>query len=167
MRDWLASEGWDDVFLDLDPERGIAAGERWERALHEAANRCEAVDLPHLEPLARIGLVPARNMTLARGLNKKLFAVIVDSGLTIAGSAAGAEGHLAGGRPCGGQDLQLYRATLPGSHEEKHVGFSRDGLRRLKRGLGEGGARSEILRLAAGDGPRRAALSRLEAVGRS
>ena len=43
LRDWLAREGWDDVFLDLDPERGIAAGERWERALHEQANRCEAV----------------------------------------------------------------------------------------------------------------------------
>jgi len=28
LRDWLAQQGWDDVFLDLDPERGIAAGER-------------------------------------------------------------------------------------------------------------------------------------------
>jgi hypothetical protein len=43
LRDWLAEQGWDDVFLDLDPERGIVAGERWERALHEAASRCEAV----------------------------------------------------------------------------------------------------------------------------
>jgi hypothetical protein len=43
IRDWLAAEGWDDVFLDLDPERGIKAGERWERALNEAASRCEAV----------------------------------------------------------------------------------------------------------------------------
>jgi TIR domain-containing protein len=43
LRDWLARQGWDDVFLDLDPERGIASGERWERALHEQANRCEAV----------------------------------------------------------------------------------------------------------------------------
>jgi hypothetical protein len=43
LRDWLAAQGWKDAFLDLDPERGIAAGERWERALHEAANRCEAV----------------------------------------------------------------------------------------------------------------------------
>jgi hypothetical protein len=42
LRDWLAGEGWDDVFLDLDPERGIVAGERWERALNEAAKRCEA-----------------------------------------------------------------------------------------------------------------------------
>ena len=43
LRDWLASEGWDDVFLDLDPHSGIAPGQRWERALHQAENRCEAV----------------------------------------------------------------------------------------------------------------------------
>ena len=24
LRDWLVGEGWDDLFLDLDPERGIA-----------------------------------------------------------------------------------------------------------------------------------------------
>jgi len=43
IRDWLIEEGWDDIFLDLDPTQGIHPGERWERALHEAANRCEAV----------------------------------------------------------------------------------------------------------------------------
>ena len=43
LRDWLVAEGWSDLFLDLDPDRGIAAGERWERALNEAARRCEAV----------------------------------------------------------------------------------------------------------------------------
>ena len=36
LRDWLKREGWEDVFLDVDPDRGIAAGERWERALNEA-----------------------------------------------------------------------------------------------------------------------------------
>jgi hypothetical protein len=45
LRNWLASEGWNDVFLDLDPERGIPPWERWERALHPATNRCEAVIL--------------------------------------------------------------------------------------------------------------------------
>ena len=43
LRDWLVAEGWSELFLDLDPDRGIAAGERWERALNEAARRCEAV----------------------------------------------------------------------------------------------------------------------------
>jgi hypothetical protein len=41
LRDWLVANGWDDMFLDLDPERGIAAGERWKEALQKAAQRCE------------------------------------------------------------------------------------------------------------------------------
>jgi hypothetical protein len=44
IRDWMISHGWDDVFLDLDPERGLKAGERWqdrafEAALHQAFER--------------------------------------------------------------------------------------------------------------------------------
>src|SRR5215204_1110638 len=40
---WLAANGWDDVFLDLDPERGIVAGQRWKVALQQAAHRCQVV----------------------------------------------------------------------------------------------------------------------------
>lgn len=43
LAEWLGENGWDEYFLDLEPERGIAAGERWERALYQAATRCEAV----------------------------------------------------------------------------------------------------------------------------
>src|SRR5271169_2634470 len=43
VRDWLAANGWTDVFLDLDPEHGIVAGQRWKEALQKAAYRCEAV----------------------------------------------------------------------------------------------------------------------------
>jgi len=43
LRDWLAEHGWDDVFLDIDPERGLVAGQRWQEALKAAADRCEAV----------------------------------------------------------------------------------------------------------------------------
>jgi hypothetical protein len=28
LADWLAVQGFDDLFLDLDPKRGIAVGER-------------------------------------------------------------------------------------------------------------------------------------------
>ena len=41
--DWLTANGWDDVFLDLDAEHGIAAGQRWKDALQKAAQRCEVV----------------------------------------------------------------------------------------------------------------------------
>jgi len=43
VRDWLAKNGWDDVFLDLDSERGIVMGARWKEALQKAAYRCEVV----------------------------------------------------------------------------------------------------------------------------
>jgi hypothetical protein len=79
LRDWLSQEGWDDVFLDLDPDRGIAAGERWERKLHEAANRCEAVIfLVSANWLASSWCL--REYTVARLLNKKLFAVVYRPG---------------------------------------------------------------------------------------
>ncbi|MGH8589962.1 MAG: TIR domain-containing protein [Gammaproteobacteria bacterium] len=43
MLDWLKANGWHDVFLDLDPEEGIRAGEAWQKALLAAADRCEAI----------------------------------------------------------------------------------------------------------------------------
>ena len=77
LGDWLTTEGWDDFFLDLDPERGIAAGERWERRLHEAANRCEAV----LFLVSRAWLDSPwclKEFTLAQKLNKRTFCVLVE-----------------------------------------------------------------------------------------
>src|ERR1700677_4145192 len=129
LRDWLAREGWDDVFLDLDPDRGIAAGERWERALHEQANRCEA----------GIFLVSTNWLAPARTLNKKLFAVVIDPAKSIAELPPELKGTWQAVQLTGGQDGMLLKAQLPGSHEEKHIVFSRDGLRRLKRGLDKAG----------------------------
>ncbi len=137
LRDWLAANDWSDVFLDLDPKRGIAAGERWERALHEAANRCEAV----------IFLVSAnwlasgwclKEYSLARGLNKKLFAAIVDPGKTIADLPPELAGTWQVVDLIGGE-LEIHRVPLPGSHEEKHVHLSIEGLRRLRKGLEKAG----------------------------
>ena len=43
LRDWLLSNGFDEVFLDLDPETGIKPGDRWQEALLAACRDCEAV----------------------------------------------------------------------------------------------------------------------------
>lgn len=43
LRDWLLSNGFDEVFLDLDPETGIKAGDRWQETLLASCRRCEAV----------------------------------------------------------------------------------------------------------------------------
>jgi WD40 repeat protein len=137
IRDWLVEEGWDDVFLDLDPERGIVAGERWERALYEAASRCEAV----LFLVSRAWLDSRwcqKELTLADKLNKRLFGVLIEkfdpTELPADLSKAWQIVDLASGR-----DHRLFRITLPRTHEESNFTFSREGLRRLKAGLVKAG----------------------------
>src|SRR5215475_7744512 len=79
LRDWLEREGWkDEIFLDVGPQRGIAAGERWERALNEAANRCEAV----LFLVSKAWLASGwclKEFNLAHKLNKRLFGVLIEN----------------------------------------------------------------------------------------
>ncbi len=43
VRDWLREQGWRDTFLDLDPEHGLAPGQRWQEELKKAGERCSAV----------------------------------------------------------------------------------------------------------------------------
>jgi WD40 repeat protein len=138
LRDWLASEGWKDVFLDLDPERGIAAGQRWERALHDAARQCEAV----------IFLVSAnwlgsgwctKEYALARGLNKKLFGTLTDPAGTIGSLPEELTGVWQAVDLVHGDDLRLFPVRPPGAYEERHIGYSESGLIRLKRGLEKAG----------------------------
>jgi hypothetical protein len=31
VHDWMIANGWDDLFLDLSADRGLKAGERWQR----------------------------------------------------------------------------------------------------------------------------------------
>jgi len=138
LRDWLRAEGWDDVFLDLDPKRGLVAGERWERGLHEAAGRCEAVVFLVSDPwLASDWCL--KEYGLARGLNKKLFAVLIDPDKTVADLPGTLTGTWQVVDLARRQDMQIFRVADPDSHEEQHVAFSREGLRRLKSGLEKAG----------------------------
>jgi hypothetical protein len=80
LKDWLVREGWsgaDDIFLDLDPDRGIAAGQRWVRTLEDAATRCEAVLFLVSEDWLASKWC-ADEYQLANRLNKKLFALLID-----------------------------------------------------------------------------------------
>jgi WD40 repeat protein len=78
LRDWLVANGWDDIFLDLDPERGIAAGERWKKALQRAAQRCEVV-LALISPewLASAWCRPELNT--AQLMGKKIIVLLIGS----------------------------------------------------------------------------------------
>jgi hypothetical protein len=78
LRGWLVANGWDDIFLDLDPERGIAAGERWKQALQKAAQHCEVV-LALISPewLASAWCRPELNT--AQLMGKKIIVLLIGS----------------------------------------------------------------------------------------
>jgi tetratricopeptide (TPR) repeat protein len=136
LRDWLTAEGWDDLFLDLDPSRGIAAGERWERRLHEAANRCEAI----LFLVSRAWLASdwcLREFRLAQKLNKRSFGILIEP-IPIADLPAELTVHWQFVDLAQGADHRIFRAVLPDG-AESHVTFSTAGLKRLKAGLTRSG----------------------------
>lgn len=43
VQNWLDENGRNDVFRDLDPDKGIIAGEKWRNTLRDAALRREAI----------------------------------------------------------------------------------------------------------------------------
>ena len=138
LRDWLAANGWkNEIFLDLDPQRGIAAGERWERALNAAANRCEAV----LFLVSKAWLASVwcrRELNLAHHLNKRLFGILIED-LPVSELPEDLTGTWQIVRLAAGRDHVMLRVVLPITHEEAHVTFSAEGLQRLKHGLEEAG----------------------------
>jgi len=77
VRDWLVANGWPNHFLDLDPARGIKAGERWKTALRNAAHRCEVV----LALVSRQWLASSMcraELEVARLINKKIITALID-----------------------------------------------------------------------------------------
>jgi WD40 repeat protein len=137
LRDWLLAQGWDDVFLDLDPQRGIAAGERWERALNQAALRCEAVlFLVSWAWLSSDWCM--KEFNLAHRLNKRLFGLLIED-IPIGRLPATLTGTWQLVPLASGRDHIMMRSILPGTQEEVHVTFSQEGLTRLRIGLERAG----------------------------
>jgi hypothetical protein len=131
LRDWLVGEGWDDLFLDLDPERGIAAGEHWERALNEAARRCEAA----LFLISKAWLASrwcTNELNLARRLNKRLFGILIEEGLAVGDLPADVTSKSQVIKLAAGSDHKQFPVTLPVTGELATPTFSREGLARLK-----------------------------------
>jgi len=137
LRDWLASHGWDDLFLDLDPERGLKAGERWQAALKRAAERCELV-IFLVSPEWRASEWCLAEFLLAKNLNKRIVGVIVDpipleklpvemtGEWQLVDLTAGMRDHKVTVRP-------------PPGDKAVTVAFAEDGLERLRIGLMQAG----------------------------
>lgn len=127
VRDWLSENGWNDIFLDLDPQRGLVAGERWKTALQKAAHRCEVV----------IALVSAEwlasnwcraELDVARLLNKKIMVCLIGA----AGTAV---------------PLDLTDEQWIDLKNDEH------GFTRLKRGLNRAGLETASFAFPAGRRP--------------
>ncbi len=139
LRDWLVAGGWsgpDDIFLDLDPERGIAAGQRWQQAFADAATRCEAV----------LFLVSAEwlgsrwchdEYQLANKYNKKLFALLIeDCPLDRLPGGLTAEWQVV---RLTGEPAERFVAVHPHTKQQWPVHMAKAGLAQLKSGLQKAG----------------------------
>src|SRR5262245_43147829 len=133
MCHWLAEEGWNDIFLDLDPERGIKAGEQWEDALRQAADRCEAVLF--LVSRAWLGSEWCRDeFRLARHLRKRLFGILIEDIATTDLPALMTRDWQLVNIAAGGE-MKRIPVVPPRMNETVEIKFSAEGLRRLKLGL--------------------------------
>ena len=78
IRDWIEANGWaGEVFLDLDPERGLVAGVKWEAALKQAVHRCEAV-LPLISKEWLASKWCLSEVGTARLLGKHIIPILID-----------------------------------------------------------------------------------------
>ncbi len=137
LRDWLISQGWDDLFLDLDPERGLKAGERWQAALKQAAERCELV-IFLVSPIWAASKWCLAEFLLASNLNKRIFGVIVEpTPFDDLPTELTAEWQLVD-LTVGARDFEAT-VTLPPGDKTATVKLSGEGLNRLRIGLMQSG----------------------------
>jgi len=147
LQEWMVREGWsgkDDIFLDFDPERGIAGGERWARALEEAATRCEAVLFLVSEDWLASKWC-ADECQLANKLNKKLFALLIsDVSLDRLPGGFAAQWQVV---RLTGEPAERFLTVHPRTQQQSPVWIAEAGLKSLKRGLEKVGIGAETFEL--------------------
>jgi len=151
---WLQDNGWDEYFLDVEPNRGLVPGERWLAALRQAADRCEAV-ICLISPAWRNSPHCLTEFLLAQQRGKPIFGVLVESTpLESLPKEMTAEWQL-----CdliqGGQrrNFQVFQDPIV-PHTD--VSFAEAGLTRLKIGLQRAGLDAASFQWPPPDEPKRA-----------
>jgi formylglycine-generating enzyme required for sulfatase activity len=135
LREWLCEQGFDDVFLDIDPERGLVAGQRWQEALKAAADRCEAVLflVSHAWLDSKWCLA---EFLLAKTLHKRIFGLIIEPvPLQHVPAEMTAEWQLC--QLAGEDPKRTFNITIGAKRET--VAFREAGLDLLRRGLERAG----------------------------
>ena len=147
LTDWLVREGWsgpDDIFLDLDPERGLTAGQRWAQALDDAATRCEAVLFLVSEEWLGSKWC-ADEYQLANKFNKKLFALLIgDLALERLPVGMSAQWQVVSLK---GEPAERFITVHPRTQQQSRVYIAEAALTTLKRGLDSAGIGAETFEL--------------------
>ena len=137
-----------EIFLDVDPQTGIAPGTRWKCELVRAVDRCEAVIClisPHWEKSPEC----VTEFRLAESLNKRVFCARLDP--TAHGEKA-REWQICDLFPDGGGQV----TTVASGNGGAPVVFSTEGLQRLLRGLRDAGIGAEFFPWPPEEDPTRA-----------
>ena len=162
LRDWLNSHGWDDLFLDLDPDRGLKAGERWQAALKQAAERCELV-IFLVSPEWAASKWCLAEFLLAKNLNKRVFGVVIEpTPFSDLPAELTAEWQLVD-LTAGKRDHKVT-IPLPPGDKTAAVAFAEDGLERLRIGLMQAGLDARFFAWPPEHDPERAPYRGLESL---
>ena len=137
IHDWLTEQGWGDVFLDLDPKRGLVAGDRWQAALKAAAEQCELILIVISPDWAKSRWCLAEFL-LAKQMNKQILGVVVEhTPIEELPVELTAEWQLV---DLSASDTGWSTTISPPRYEpETTVSFSGTGLARLRAGLEKAG----------------------------
>jgi WD40 repeat protein len=140
LRDWLVARGWDDLFLDIDPQRGLVSGQRWLDRLQASAQSCKAV----LFVLSRAWL-QSRYCTAefweARKQERPLFALVVDD-TAVEEVPAEMRGVWQLAFLKRGSRFETFSVQPPPDYGPIEVCFSHEGLESLRLGLAQAGLTS-------------------------
>jgi WD40 repeat protein len=160
LQKWLSEHGFDDVFLDIDPKRGLVAGDRWQEALKAAADRCEVV-LFLISPDWLASKWCLAEFLLAKTLHKRIFGIIVEPvPLAQIPSEMTSESQLC--ELVGEDSFRTFDVDFGQSQEQ--VSFRVAGLDQIRRGLERAGLNALSFRWPPPADPQRAPYRGLRAL---
>ena len=137
LSQWLEQKGWKDHFLDVDAERGLSPGQRWQAALAAAVDRCEAV-IFLISPAWRDSPWCLAEFHQAKSLGKPIFGVLVeDTPIHTLRQEMTTEWQLC--NLVDGDERVSFSVGKPPVVPAATTDFAADGLNRLQIGLNRAG----------------------------
>lgn len=133
LHQWLVSQGWSDLFLDIHHEDGLAAAEKWQKALRQSITRCRAV-IFCISPEWLESQFCMAEFWGALGAGAAPVGVIVKPvDVNTIPAAMSGEWQLV--NLTFGGDPEIFRVAPPPAREEMTVVFPAQELHRLRDGL--------------------------------